>query len=112
MRTLGGDVKFPAGEAILLFPATPYLWMVLNWISQGQRFPFHDSAEQWLYVRKATADAEGRFRLEGVPDGEYIVFTWVVWGIASPSGIQKQGGLARSTVLVAGQTDSEIIVSG
>ncbi len=62
------------------------------------------------YVQIRIADADGRFKFESVPAGEYFVTTTIIWEIPSRSGLQRQGGLVTKRISVEDGQEIEIII--
>lgn len=96
LRTRGGDVRYAAGENVMLIPATAYSteFLVFDLI-QGKKeiVPVLDKR---LYdeIRTAQADSKGRFSFTDIPDGAYILYTSIYWALpyASSSYLSTAGG--------------------
>lgn len=106
MKTRGGDVKLAAGNPVHLDPATTYSksWLVLR--GDMYRY-FHDAVPDSLFTaarKVATADAQGKFRFEGLAPGLYYVTTYVRWETGGAYTPTQGGVLADSVRVEAGKT--------
>ena len=100
-KTVGGDVKYGAGNSIDLYPATPYFMEVLNLLSRRNAFTQVRFDPAVLnYKRTAVADGEGRFKFPGLSAGRYYLETTITWGIPTRYGIETTGGPAASVITV------------
>lgn len=67
------------------------------------------------FVRMIQADADGRFRVEGLPAGEYLIACHITWEVPQFSGgyayTSQQGGIARGIVTVENGKTSTVIVT-
>ena len=97
LKTRGGDVKYGAGNTVELRPVTTYS---VEWyrtvVVSGRGLAPGDSREN-AFVRSATADGEGRFRLEGLPGDKYYVTCNIIWETATgyEGSLRPTGGIAR-----------------
>lgn len=110
MRQRGGGVVTAAGEEILLLPATAYTREVTDKMLSGQA-QLSAGAALKGYTRKTTADADGRFKFNGLAAGSYIALAVVRWEIPSEYGSRPQGGGLKQEVTVAEGQTAEIIMS-
>lgn len=97
LRTVSGDVKYGAGSAVHLTPATSY--MQFMYANEGtSRPPEGAKADGRLkkYSYTTQADGGGNFRFENIPPGRYFLISDVTWNIdINPGPIpvySKQGG--------------------
>lgn len=106
----GGTVK-AAGRKVTLDPATSIGrdW----WQKAGKTYAFsHRSppAEEFLKARRSTtADADGRFRFDKLPPGNYFVRTEVTWEVGGYNPIQ--GGALGRMVTVPASGEVEVVLS-
>lgn len=106
VRTRGGDVKYGAGREIVLNPVTNYS---SEWYERGVKNyeTLKDADPACPKGRTTIADAEGRFRFDGLPAGEYYVACWIFWDMNQYS---QTGGVAHAKVKVqSGQTTNVIV---
>jgi hypothetical protein len=111
LRQQGGGVVRCAGEEVMLVPATAYFREYTGIVRAGgipkdiERLrSLHQGA-----VRRATCDADGKFRFEKLPAGKWIVSTRIRW----MAGNVPQGGVVVGEVEVApGATGTVIMGDG
>lgn len=112
LKTRGGDVKFGAGNQVLLSPVTSYsseIWQKTV-LKDGVLVAGDERAE--AYTRSTVADGDGRFRFDSLPEGLYYVVTEIVWEVPSIKGpwLERTGGLVGQEVTVRpGQTVQVIL---
>lgn len=95
--SMNGEVKYGAGRTVVLNPVTTYSE---EWFLYGVRGNYKLSEgdpRAGQFARTAVADAEGNFRFEGLPPGEYYVACEINWYIDQYS---TSGGWAYSQVTV------------
>lgn len=113
MKTRGGDIKFGAGQEIILNPVTSYSdqWYEEHY-RKGMALSPMDNRQQ-TYLRKKISDGSGRFEFKNIPTGEYYVSGVVTW--ESPTGyqgaLQKQGGQIAKKIRVGEKEEIEVILS-
>lgn len=92
LKTRGGDVKFAAGERVILNPVTSYSteWYT-KYVKKGIQLEEPDPRAH-NYTKLVTADGFGNFQFDELPPGEYYVVTNIFWEVPSPSG----RGLSRT----------------
>jgi hypothetical protein len=110
LKTVGGDVKYGAGDTVWLHPVTSLTneWFTKH-IVQGVPLaagnPHSDD-----FRRQAIADAEGRFEFDGLPPGDYYLTCSITWGVPSDIGTMPTGGIAYAKVSVRnGETTKAIV---
>lgn len=97
LRQQGGGVVTCAGDEVLIFPATPSMQrMVARIRAERSRVDLSASPSYARGGRKTICDAQGNFRVDGLPPGEWFVNTDVIWTV----GYYQQGGglIGRVTV--------------
>lgn len=110
MKTRGGDVKYGAGNTVLLIPNTPHSFDWYARITAGRQTPPELDPRLARLVRKTTAGGDGRFKFENVPPGPYLILTSVTWEAPTSYGLSMQGGyLGTAVVAENGKTQSVII---
>lgn len=96
LKTRAGDVKYGAGDPVLLIPSTPfteedYTRAVLN--NEKLRNPPPEVMRALAkYIRHTTADGSGNFEFKEVPAGEYFVECPIVWEVPAGYGTMNTGG--------------------
>ena len=116
IRTRKGDVKYGAGEWVVLNPVTSYSkeWFDVAVLS-GQKMSPVD-ARIGRYQQKTLADGEGHFKFLHVPAGHYYIVCPVFWvaeaalyeGIGYTWG---EGGVAYAMVAVGEGETAEVVVT-
>ena len=107
-KTVGGDVKYGAGNSVYLYPLTPYFSEVLSLFAQRDAFTrVYVDPTALRYKRTAVADAQGHFKFSNVLPGRYYLETSITWGIPTANGIETTGGPA--TAIIAVEQDGETI---
>lgn len=83
LKTLGGDVKFGAGNVVWLYPVTS---ASTEWYQTAlvHGKPMKAGDERMMqHSRKTTADGNGNFEFENLPAGDYYIVSAVTWGVAT-----------------------------
>jgi hypothetical protein len=111
MNQKGGGVVKAAGRTVTLDPATETTGR--NWWSQAgrkwsTRYTLPLSPTGRKLRRTTVADAEGRFKFEGLPSGSYYVRTEITWDVPY-HGIQ--GGLVGKQVTVEPGVSTDVILN-
>jgi hypothetical protein len=110
LKTKGGDVKYGAGNEVVLVPVTPYTQETHERaIIRGERLEQHD--QRYLKYRRTTrADGQGNFEFNNIPAGDYYLACPIFWQIPSRSWPETTGGVAYSRVSVKpGETVKAIV---
>lgn len=113
LKTRGGDVKYGAGNDVLLIPANAHTteWFTRAVLAEERVQDL--GTELAPYVKATTSDGSGRFRFSNVAPGEYYVVTTVTWEVPSGSpylGMSTQGGKVGMRVRAEnGKTESVIV---
>jgi hypothetical protein len=114
MKTVGGDVKFAAGNQVNLNPVTT---LNSEWIQraivQGQSVGFYHPQDMRTksFERTTVADGNGSFEFDGLPSGEYYLTSSVSWGVPDGGIIWPQGGTVYAKVRVRSGETSKVIVT-
>ena len=82
LKTRGGDVKYAAGNLVLLVPATTYTREALQYVEQPTIKVAIDPRLR-KYSRSIKADGEGEFEFINLPSCSFIVDTVVSWEVPS-----------------------------
>lgn len=107
LRTMAGTVRTGAGLEVVLNPVTSastevYERSVKQYVDLE---PGDERASR--FTRRTLADADGRFRFEGLPTGEYYIWCAINWHV---SEYQQTGGIAHAKVTVQdGQVTRAIV---
>ena len=83
LRASDGEVKFGAGREVVFLPETPWTreWYE-NVVIEGKQ-PTKPNYYDRLpdFARKTRADAEGRFRIDKLPAGRWIITCAITWQV-------------------------------
>lgn len=114
LKTRAGDVKYGAGNEVWLNPVTTYSteWFENAVIPYRAITPPDRRTSD--YARRTIADAEGRFKFERLPPGEYYAVCSIIWQY--PGGYQgslvSTGSIAYAKVRVGdGEQVANVIVT-
>lgn len=106
MRQQGGGVVTCAGSEVYVVPATDYFESMLFPVRALAGRDGFDPAALPLF-RTGMCDAQGNFRVEGLPDGAWLVFTTVEWR----AGDAPQGGGLRKAAAVQGGRQTQVFLT-
>ena len=109
LRTTVGEVRYAAGEAVNVFPATAYTRelasMSVNGIAADPIDPRLNS-----YVRTTQA-GEGEFEFSDLAPCQYIVLTQLYWTVPGYYTSSTQGGVLAKEVTVADGQPLKVILT-
>jgi hypothetical protein len=114
LRRNDGIVVYAAGSDVVLVPKTAYAAERMNALYRGGKFnnivpePTTTDPLYRSMSRTVRANGEGRFRFEGLADGDYYVLTRVVWLIGSA----QQGGNLMETASIRNGQSVDLIMTG
>lgn len=111
VKTLGGDVKFGAGNIVRLVPLTPYILERYQKNVIGGRTLEPPNTNIWKFTKNTVADGNGNFEFKEIPDGEYTVICDIYWQVATPNGLRETGGLAHARVTIKNGSSEKVIVT-
>jgi hypothetical protein len=112
LKTKGGDVKYAAGNKVVLMPVTNYTTEIVS-AATTQHYGKIDNIEPGLkkYVKVSMADGEGRFEFKDIPPGNYYVCTHVKWQVpTAPYGYLQTTGGDISTTITVGEGEKVKVV--
>lgn len=120
-RTVGGEARTCAALPAYLVPVSTYarerfLKMYgdadSGFLPATSGFKFADTnAIYQANSRTVRCDAQGNFRFENVPDGDYYVTATVTWGVPLYGVTMHQGGVMMQKVSVRGGETKNIVLS-
>lgn len=87
LKTRGGDVKYGAGNEVVLNPVTTYSteWFQQAVLQNRRLKPADARTDNYHWV--TIADGQGNFRFDNLPAGEYFVACGIAWQVgASATG--------------------------
>ena len=107
MKTNGGDVKYGAGNNVLLIPATRYSEEALTILDEGGYVIIKIDPEWNKYTKTTQADATGNFEFSDLPAGDYFLECAITWS----TGESRTGGLLRKKITLANSQSLKIILN-
>jgi uncharacterized Zn-binding protein involved in type VI secretion len=111
LKTRGGDVKVAAGNEVQLVPQNKMTSeYVARAVIQGEELPTPDERAR-RHTRRTIADAEGRFRFDGLPAGNWFVISSVYWEVPQGRAIARTGGLVHAAVNLAEGQHATVVVT-
>lgn len=87
LKTRGGDVKLGAGNEVIATPVTTYTEETTRIYRQNKQ-PLYTDPRAKEYTHRTIADGEGRFKLTGLPEGNFFVAGAVAWEVGPYSSTQ------------------------
>jgi hypothetical protein len=112
LKTKGGDTKYGAGDTIYLIPSTTYTKELISKAEEkGGGFLTNADPRVKQYIRKTTADGEGRFEFINLPKGDYYVGCRIVWKVATGYGLAATGGNIYKFVSLKENDKAKIILT-
>lgn len=100
LRTRGGELRYCAGESVLLAPGTQYDIDVITAFAFGRNVALKRAGPAAQYWRESVCDAQGKFQFDGLPVGSWIVITDVRYWVA---GSEQGGVMGKKVNLRAGR---------
>lgn len=110
-KTMGGDVKFAAGNPISLNPVTTYSTEFYNTLVIQQKAITAPDTRAAQYNRSTVADGNGNFEFHNLPAGEYYVTTVLTWSVAGRNGPVPTGAALGAKVKVGAGETTKVIVT-
>lgn len=106
LKTRGGDVKYGAGNEVMLIPSPGFFAeRFLQGLSGSRVVPL--TPEEKSYIKTTTADGGGNFEFTNVPSGDYIVACNITW----LAGRYYTGGYATANVKLGEGESKKVIAS-
>lgn len=120
LKTRGGDVKTCAGNKVYLNPVTSYSKQFVDVVIHqytGRGVVLEPTIPDYRindFLEETVADADGRFKFYNVPDGEYYLYSSVLWeaGTGYQGKLEQQGGWVLKKVSIVTNNRNEYIVTG
>jgi hypothetical protein len=111
LKTVGGEVRYGAGDPVILTPVTPYTTEALL-AERSLRLPQTDP-RLLKYLHTVIADGSGNFEFQDIPPGDYYIKCAIVWVVPDQNGIIEQtGGVAYAETHIGdGETVKVVVTS-
>lgn len=122
MRTVGGDVKTCAAQAVNLIPDSPYARERMTRMFGGPDgagymaarrvppLPPADSAYASA-VKQDVCDSQGNFTFDHLAAGKYYVTAQVTWGIPTRYFTMTEGGMLMMPVVVTEGATKKVVLT-
>lgn len=109
LKTRGGDVKYGAGNEVVLVPNTPYTTEMEDAIIDNARMEPPDERYR-KYRRTTRADGQGNFEFNNLPDGEYLLGCGIQWEVGGKYS-RVTGAYAHERVLIEDGKTVKVILT-
>jgi len=107
-KTQGGDVKYGAGNTILLIPLTSYVEQALRLSDKANAFTKVDLDPRMVnYSKSVVADGTGHFKFTHLAPGRYYIETDMKWKVPTRNGLQETGGTVKGVASI--ENDGTIV---
>jgi hypothetical protein len=121
LKTAGGEVRYGAGDNVLLIPVTPYTTQEVGWadstlIIAGVPTPTSQNMfdlRLQKYIRTVVGDGSGNFEFQNIPAGDYYVLCPIIWSVPNYELgiIDKTGGVAHAKTHVDDGETVKVVVT-
>jgi hypothetical protein len=105
LKTMGGEVRFGAGNEVSLTPSIAYTDELVGFISSRGldetiyiATPIELRHKIQNYIRTTTADGNGQFEFKDIPNGDYYLEVGIYW----LAGSSTTGSVVRKKVKLTG----------
>ncbi|HEY3932619.1 MAG TPA: hypothetical protein VGM58_09660 [Verrucomicrobiae bacterium] len=110
LKTVGGEVRYGAGDPVILTPVTPYTTEAML-AERSLQLPQTDP-RLLKYIHTVTADGNANFEFQDIPSGDYYIKCAIVWGAPDQYGIIEQtGGVAWAKTHVGNDETVKVVVT-
>lgn len=106
LKTRGGEVRYAAGNRVLLIPATKFT-QELDQVDQGRPMSPPKGTSLGKYVRSTTADGSGNFAFSGLNAGYYYVECGIYW----MAGNSETGSTVRKLYQIGAGEKARVILT-
>ena len=92
LKTVGGDVKYAAGNRVWLHPVTS---MTTQWYEKAIKagHPLKAADDRMMqHSKMVLGDGSGNFEFGSLPAGDYYVVSQVSWGVPNGFFLNQTGG--------------------
>lgn len=111
-KTMGGDVKYAAGEKIYLIPKTSYTTEFIDAKSKLSNINIESLNGHIFSVgRVATGNGAGQFIFKDIVPGVYYVYTQIVWHYYQGGYLAQTGGPAWAEAIAQPGDSTYVVVT-
>ena len=111
LKTRGGDVKYGAGNEVVLVPVTSYTREMTRMMKTGASITKERDPRYAAYRRTAQADGNGNFEFRNLPAGSYYLDCVIHWEVPGPYVSTVTGGLAEAEVTVGRGETAKVVLT-
>lgn len=107
LKTAGGEVRYAAGNWILLIPVTPTTKAAWLDSIEDNEDPTAIADDWEKYVRMVTADSTGKFEFAEIPAGDYYLEVGIWW----QTGRGSTGRIVKKQIHVDDKEPLKVILT-
>jgi hypothetical protein len=111
LKTRGEDVKFGAGNEVVMVPVNSYTTEGYQRAILGGEILEPPDPRYQKYRRTTIADGHGNFEFRNIPDGDYYLVCHIQWEVPGAYGLQATGGIAAGKVKVTEGETARVILT-
>jgi hypothetical protein len=124
LKTAGGEVRYGAGDNVLLIPVTPYTTEKVKALVGVKGEGSSIAASYYImtlqgdirlqkYIHTVVGDGSGNFEFQNIPAGDYYIVCPIFWSVPNPDlGITDQtGGVAHTKTHVGDGETVKVVVT-
>jgi hypothetical protein len=124
LKTAGGEVRYGAGDNVLLIPVTPYTTEKVTDLVKAKGEDSSMLAGVYLsillgdirmqkYIRTVVGDGSGNFEFQNIPAGDYYIVCPIYWSVPNPDlGITDEtGGVANTKTHIGDGETVKVVVT-
>jgi hypothetical protein len=110
LKTRGGDVKYGAGNEVVLVPVTPYTQEIHDRVIINNERLEPPDQRYYKYRRTTIADGQGNFEFKNIPAGKYFLSCIIKWEVGGRY-TYTTGGTAHAGVSIKpGETIKVVLI--
>lgn len=123
LKTAGGEVRYGAGDNVLLIPVTPYttekIQAFVGVEGEGSSIvagigllSLQGDDRMQKYIRTVVGDGSGNFEFQDIPAGDYYIVCPIYWNVPSEyGGMEQTGGVANAKTHVGDGETLKVVVT-
>lgn len=112
LKTRGGEVKFGAGNEVVLVPVTGYTQEMTRMMKAHIPVTHERDPRYAAYRRTTRADGNGNFEFKDIPAGRYYVDCVIHWEVPGPYGTTSTtGGVAEAEATVGRGETAKVVLT-
>jgi hypothetical protein len=124
LKTAGGEIRYGAGDNVLLIPVTPYtaekVKALVGVKGEGSSIAanfyiltLQGDIRMQKYIRTVIGDGSGNFEFQNIPAGDYYIVCPIYWSVLNPDlGITDEtGGVANTKTHIGNGETVKVVVT-